>query len=114
MACVILGGMKGPPFDDATFLRFFGTLDERQARLCAAERALALGRGGITHLARVTGLSRQTVRSGIAELRGAPALATGRIRRAGGGRKPVEVADPALLAVLEALVAEHTAGSPMD
>jgi hypothetical protein len=106
--------MKAPAFDEIPFLRFFGTLDERQARLCAAERALQLGRGGITHLARVTGLSRQTVRAGIAELRGVPALAAGRIRRAGGGRKPVETADPALLAMLEALLAEHTAGSPMD
>ncbi len=76
--------MKVPAFDERTFLRFFGTLDERQARLCAAERALVLGRGGIAHLARVTGLSRQTVRTGIAELRGASGLATGRIRRAGG------------------------------
>ncbi len=106
--------MKAPAFDEHTFLRYFGTLDERQARLCAAERALLLGRGGITHLARVTGLSRQTVRTGITELRGTSALTVGRIRRPGGGRKPVEVADPAVLAELEALVEGHTAGSPMD
>ena len=106
--------MKAPAFDERTFLRFFGTLDERQARLCAAERALLLGWGGIAHLARVTGLSRQTVRTGITTLRGASALTVGRIRRSGGGRKPVEVADPALLALLEALVEGHTAGSPMD
>jgi hypothetical protein len=106
--------MKATAFDEPTFLRFFGTLDERQARLCAAERALALGRGGIAQLARVTGLSRQTVRKGIAELRGEPALAVGRVRHPGGGRKRVEVADPALLAVLEELVEGSTAGSPMD
>ena len=38
--------------DENTFLRFFQTLDERQARLCAAERALAIGRGGITLVSR--------------------------------------------------------------
>jgi len=106
--------MKATAFDEPTFLRFFATLDERQARLCVAERALALGRGGIARLARVTGLSRQTVRTGITELRGTAALAAGRARRPGGGRTRVEVADPALLAVLQELVEGHTAGSPMD
>lgn len=105
-------------FDEQTFLRFFGTLDERQARLCAAERALTLGRGGIVRLARVTGLSRQTIRTGIAELRAAPCGAAqglrSRVRRPGGGRKKVEAADPAVLAVLQEVVEDHTAGSPMD
>jgi DNA-binding phage protein len=36
-------------------------LDERQRRLLAAAAARALGRGGITVVARATGLSRQTV-----------------------------------------------------
>src|SRR5688572_11662364 len=106
--------MKAPPFDDAPFLRFFGTLDERQVRLCVAERALALGWGGITHLARVTGLSPETIRKGIAELRGATPLAPGRVRRPGGGRQRVEVADPAVVPALQALVDDHTAGSPTD
>jgi len=106
--------MRGAPFDEATFLRFFGTLDERQARLCAAERARALGRGGIARLARVTGLSRQTVRRGMAELRAGPPPAPGRVRRPGAGRKKAEVADPSLPAALREAVDEHTAGSPMD
>jgi hypothetical protein len=106
--------MQPPPFDEATFLRFFGTLDERQARLCAAERALALGWGGITRLARVTGLASDTIAKGIAELRAGAALAPGRVRRPGGGRKPVEVADPAVLPALADLVEASTAGSPTD
>ena len=106
--------MHGRRFDEPTFLRFFQTLDERQARLCAAERALALGRGGIAHLARVTGLARRTIRKGIAELRSGAPLAGGRIRRPGGGRKKVEVADPAVLPALEAAVEASTAGSPLD
>src|SRR5262245_19957053 len=106
--------MQAPPFDEATFLRFFRTLDERQARLCAAERALALGWGGITRLARVTGLSRETVRKGIAEWRGAARVAPGRIRRPGGGRKRVEAREPAVLTTLQEVVAASTAGSPGD
>src|SRR5262245_22382282 len=106
--------MQALPFDEQTFLRFFRTLDERQARLCAAERALALGWGGITRLARVTGLARETIRKGIAELRTGAALAPGRVRRPGGGRKRVEAVDPGLLPALQAAVDDHTGGSPED
>jgi hypothetical protein len=107
--------VKPPPLDEETFLRFFRTLDERQARLCAAERALAIGRGGITLVSRVTGLSYPTIHKGIVELRTtAVTLATGRIRRIGGGRKKVEVVDPAVLPVLQEVVESSTAGSPMD
>jgi transposase len=101
--------------DEDTFLRFFRTLDERQARLCAAERALAVGRGGITLVSRVTGLSYPTIHKGIAELRATAAiLPSGRVRRLGGGRKKVEVVDPAVLPVLQEVVESSTAGSPMD
>jgi transposase len=107
--------VKRPRLDEDTFLRFFRTLDERQARLCAAERALAVGRGGITLVSRVTGLSYPTIHKGIGELRATAAiLPTGRIRRLGGGRKKVEVVDPAVLPILQEVVESSTAGSPMD
>jgi len=115
-------GVEGPLADalgeDEPFLRFFQTLNERQARLCAAERALALGRGGITQLARVTGLTPKTIRAGIAELRGetppAAALPPGRSRRPGGGRKKVEDVAPGLLPAVQEVVEASTAGSPED
>src|SRR5262245_18641488 len=43
-------------------------LDERQCRLWAAAEALALGRGGVSQVARATGLSRQRLQRGIREL----------------------------------------------
>ena len=104
--------------DDEAFLRFFATLNERQARLCAAERALALGRGGITRVAGVTGLSVQTIRKGIVELQAvappADVLPPGRSRRPGGGRKKVEVVAPDLLVAVQEVVEASTAGSPED
>lgn len=39
-------------------MKVLGTLNEYQARLFVAQRALDLGRGGITSLARLTGMSR--------------------------------------------------------
>ena len=57
----------------------------------------------------LSGLSQNTVRRGMAELRsGEELLAQGRIRRPGGGRKNIEEQDPQVLAELEALLDDET------
>jgi DNA-binding phage protein len=43
-------------------------LNERGTRRWAAAEAMAIGRGGISAVAKATGLSRVTIRRGIAEL----------------------------------------------
>ncbi len=97
----------------ARYARLAGTLDERSRRAVAASEALTLGWGGIATVSRATGLSRKAIRSGIAELRGAvPGAAPGRVRRPGGGRKPLVVGDPTVRADLERLVAPTTRGDP--
>lgn len=48
----------------------FPLLDERQRRIVAAADALALGRGGVSKVARASGLSRTTVHGGLKELEG--------------------------------------------
>ncbi len=94
-------------------------LDERARRLWAAVEARAIGRGGIIRVAEATGLSRGTIRAGLREL-DAPASTderrspTGRLRRPGGGRKPLVDHDPDLLRDLEALVDPVTRGDPMS
>src|SRR5881397_330552 len=75
------------------------TLNEYQARLFVGEKALEMGRGGTSHLSKLTGMSRVTITSGVAELRGGRKLraaGAGRVRAPGGGRKKVEQADPGL------------------
>ncbi len=80
--------MEKPEVITARFARVAGTLDERGRRAVAAAEALALGWGGISAVARATGLSRDAIRTGIKELRGpVPGAAPGRVRRPGGGRK---------------------------
>jgi hypothetical protein len=92
-------------------------LNERQRRLWAAAEALALGRGGITWVAQATGLSRPTVRAGIRQLRQQQrqpdaVLPSERVRRPGGGRRPLTATDPTLLRDLERLVDPVTRGDP--
>jgi predicted ArsR family transcriptional regulator len=69
-------------------------LDERQRRLFAGLLAMRRGHGGILQLAEITGLSRTTIRRGIAELRRRGGLAARRIRKPGGGRKLLEKKSP--------------------
>jgi hypothetical protein len=94
-----------------------GTLNEYQARLFVAERALQIGRGGISQLSQLTGMSRVTITQGVNDLQGSGKLrlaASGRVRSTGGGRKKVEAADPKLARKLRGIVEETTAGDPMS
>src|SRR6266487_4307109 len=87
-------------------------LDERARRLVLAAVARAAGDGGVTAVARVAGASWQTVANGAAELASGQAVAEGRVRRRGGGRKPLAEADPGLEPALLALVDDSTRGDP--
>lgn len=103
--------------DVAAISRRFSALapfvDERVRRLLAASEALTIGVTGISVVARATGLSRQVIRDGIAELtQGTPTLPTGRIRQPGGGRKPLTTHDPELVQAVERLVEPTTRGDP--
>ena len=99
------------------WLKVLSTLNERQARLFVAERSLTLGRGGISQMSRLTGISRPTIMKGAAELvakGGLPSVTEGRVRRPGGGRKKVEEVDPELRRELVRIMEETTAGDPMS
>src|SRR3954465_14717570 len=85
-------------------------LDERGRRLLVAAEAKAAGYGGIAAVWRPTGVATSTIGRGLRELAEAPALTAGRVRRAGGGRKPAVAADPDLMRDRKALV-EPTEGS---
>jgi hypothetical protein len=104
---------------NAKYTSLDSVLDERARRLWAAVEARAIGRGGITRVAEATGLSRVTIRVGLKELDPPSTLpgrepATGRLRRPGGGRKPLVDQDPVLLRDLETLVDPVTRGDPMS
>lgn len=100
-----------------------GRLDERSLRLCLASDAMALGRGGISRVARAAGVSRTTIHAGLRELQetgsaaGAKAVAVAgkrRIRRPGGGRKSLAETDETLLEDLNQMLDPMTRGDPMS
>jgi len=88
-------------------------MDERVLRRWAATEALALGWGGTSAVTKATGLSRTTIRSGIAELQQPePRPSPGRIRHPGAGRPRLTQSDPRLLNDLRTLLEPATRGDP--
>jgi len=92
-------------------------LDERMRRLVAAAESEAVGYGGISAVARATGVSRRAITEGMKELNRQTAArgtrsASSRIRRKGAGRKRTIDRDPTLLADLDRLVDPTTRGDP--
>ena len=102
--------------DERRWLKVLSTLNEAQARWFVADKSLDLGRGGMTRLSQITGMSRTTITKAIGELRGRGALITamGRIRQEGAGRKRIEESDPEVKKLIVGIVQETTAGDPMS
>ena len=69
-------------------------LDERSRRLFAGLLARHFDRGGIQCVSEITGFSRVTIRRGLRECEQSQPSESGRVRRAGGGRKSVEKKSP--------------------
>jgi transposase len=88
-------------------------MDERLLRRWAASEARALGWGGVSAVAKATGLSRTTIRSGLTELdRPASDPPPDRTRQPGAGRPRLTKRDPRLLDDLHALLEPATRGDP--
>src|SRR6516162_4455700 len=99
------------------WLRVLSTLNEFQARLFVADKALDLGRGGIRWLSQLTGMSRTTITKAVQEWHRGKEFRVppeGGARRPGGGGKKLEQTDPRLRQDLRRIVEESTAGDPMS
>jgi hypothetical protein len=121
--------MDQTPAVEAKFKALSPRLDEATLRLWAAAEARGLGRGGVSVVAKVAGLSRTTVYAGLAEIEAAgkvkrkrsktaaqPVVVSAhkRVRAPGGGRKRLVDIDASLLADLDALVEPTSRGDPMS
>ncbi len=92
-------------------------LDERRRRQWAAAEAREVGWGGVSLVARATGLSRPTILAGLKDLQlptKSRAVAATRVRSPGGGRRTLTQVDAGLLDALERLIEPATRGDPMS
>lgn len=93
-------------------------MDERLRRQWAATEAQSYGRGGVSGVSRATGMSRNTIRKGLAELaarkRNPKARVEARVRQEGGSRKRLTDTDPGLADALEQSVEPTSRGAPMS
>jgi len=99
------------------FSRLEAWLDERSRRLWAAAESAAHGRGGISLVARASGVSRRAIAVGLTELQKKPDRSQRTrlpIRQKGGGRKKASLKDPDLLLDLEKLLEPVTRGGPQS
>jgi hypothetical protein len=87
-------------------------LDERGQRLFAANEVRAAGHGALAIVSQITGLARSTINRGEDDLDEGP-LPEGRVRRKGGGPKPLSERDPTLVSDLRRLAEPATMGDPM-
>jgi hypothetical protein len=89
-------------------------LDERGKRRFAAAEAMAAGHGGVSAVTRATGIARSTTGRALTELREGEAPEPDRVRRPGGGRKPLSETDASLLDDLRSLVEPEARGDPQS
>ncbi|GHV24207.1 transposase [Clostridia bacterium] len=87
-------------------------LNEKQARRYLGVEAKSLGFGGITEISKLTGMSRTTIRKGKREIENPIAFEEDRIRRHGGGRKPIEISQKGVAHEVHALADCNTYGDP--
>ncbi|MCJ7748271.1 MAG: ISAzo13 family transposase [Desulfobacterales bacterium] len=86
-------------------------LNEKQRRLLIAAEARTLGWGGISQVAKATGVSRVTIHKALTEIADKKILAE-RIRKPGGGRKDITEYYPNIFEKLETLVDPVSRGDP--
>ena len=86
-------------------------LNEKQLRRYLGSEAEALGFGGIAIISRISGKSRNTIIAGMKE-NNVTEDSGDRIRRSGGGRKPVKEKYPEITGEIENIVRGVTFGNP--
>lgn len=94
-------------------LETLSLLDERQKRLYLAIEAKAYGRGGISKMNHISGVSRNTIRRGMKEYERGEVY-DGTVRKAGGGRNYVEEKQPEIIEKISAIIENKTYGNPMQ
>src|SRR5947207_14789456 len=88
------------------------SLGERERRVLAAAEARTAGYGGVSDVARATGIARSTIDRGLKDLEALDPVQP-KVRRPGGGRRSLIQTDPTVLEDLRRLLEPATVGDPM-
>jgi hypothetical protein len=100
------------PLIEERIQRMMPLLNERQRRLYLANEAVSYGRGGVSLVSRISGMSRTTITKALEELNNEHTI-DGNIRRSGGGRKFVELNYPGIEEKVRKIIDGKTYGDPM-
>jgi hypothetical protein len=95
------------------YRKMAAVLNEQSRRRFVALEAQALGHGGVSLMAQISGLARSTIYRGLLDIQRKASAPPGRIRQRGGGRKRKSLEDATLEADLKGLVEPVTRGDPM-
>jgi len=93
---------------------FYKSLSEKERRHYAGIEAIKLGRGGISYICEILKCDYSTVSRGQKELKSGLDKNETRQRREGGGRKSILLTREGIDEAFLEIVANSTAGSPMD
>ncbi len=99
---------------DELWLTALSECNEVQRRRLAGVKAIEIGRGGLLHICRLTGMSHHTVIKGMNEVRNTKRQHITRLRKEGGGRKKIIEKNPNIKKEIENILEENTAGDPMS
>ncbi len=88
--------------------------NEVKRRRLAAVKTLELGRGGLSKVCRLTGMSHHTIIRGIGEIKNGKMEPLTRLRKEGGGRKKIVEKAPEIETKIRNILEENTAGDPMS
>lgn len=100
------------------YKKIISLLNEKQRRMVLAADIETMGRGGLSKVSKLSGISRVTLSIGLKEIANISAQhvlsKTERIRKQGGGRKKKIDKDENIVKIIEDIVNPHTMGDPMN
>ncbi len=99
------------PFDELVLL-INNLSDEKSKRILLSKAADVYGYGGKAHIVALTGTSYPTLIAGQVDSEDEEIISSGRIRREGGGRKPITETIPGITDIIEQIIDGNTYGDP--
>lgn len=103
--------MNSDAFDELILL-INNLSDEKTKRILLGKASDVYGHGGKAHIMALTGITYPTLSSGREDSENVDILSNDRIRKEGGGRKPITMKHPELVEALEKIIDGNTYGDP--